>query len=73
MNNIFVVDKDTKEHIANIDFIPRKEERIIVNKNNSNIEYKVKAVVYNVSINGTIVFVELVQPYYSNIIKDIKW
>lgn len=73
MENIFIIDRDTKENVGMIDFLPRKEERIIINYNGRNLEYKVYRVVYHPSENGVLVFVDLVDNYYEKMIKNIKW
>lgn len=73
MKNIFIIDVDTKERVGMIDFLPRREERIIINYHGRNLEYKVGCVVYHPSENGILVFVNLVDNYYEKIIKNIKW
>ena len=73
MKNIFIIDKDTKENIGIIDFIPRREERIIVHNNGRNLEYKVSCIVYYPTNNGILVFADLVENYYEKMIEDIKW
>jgi hypothetical protein len=69
MNTIFVIDKDIKECIGSIDFIPHREERFLFNSN----EYKIACVLYHPKEHSILVFVTLVDRYYSNMIKDIKW
>lgn len=69
MGNIFVIDKGIKECVGVIDFIPSREERILLKL----LEYKVSCVLYHPEQNSTLVFVELVDRHYSSIIKDIKW
>jgi hypothetical protein len=74
MTSIFIIDKNKKECIGIIDFIPRKEERFFFNDN----EYIVDCILYcpsknNPQKNIILVFVKLVERYYSNIIKDITW
>ena len=73
MENIFIIDRDTKENVGMIDFLPRREERIIINYNGRNLEYKACCVVYHPSENGVLVFVDLVDNYYEKMIKNIKW
>lgn len=73
MKNIFIIDMDTKESVGMIDFVPRREERIIINCHGRNLEYKVGCVVYHPSANGILVFVKLVDNYYEKMIKNIKW
>lgn len=36
MKNIFIIDIDTKERVGMIDFLPRREERIIINYHGRN-------------------------------------
>lgn len=73
MNTIFVIDTKTNEHIATIDFIPRREDRIIVNTQWKNLECKVGCVLYHPKEHATLVFVDVVENYYEVKIKDIKW
>ena len=44
--NIFLIDKDTKENLGDIDFIPKKEDRIIITRSWKRLEYKVKCIVH---------------------------
>jgi hypothetical protein len=75
--NIFVIDKDTKTNIGILDFIPKMNERIILNS----IEWKewehvVDCVLHYPKEHGVLVFVEkisITDIHYSQIIKDIKW
>lgn len=69
MNTIFIIDLDIKECLGSSDFVPRREERILLDGK----EYKVSCVLYHPEQNATLVFVKLVDRYYSDIIKDIKW
>lgn len=71
--NIFIIDIDTKENVGLIDFIPRREERIIINYKGRNVEYKVRCVVYYPRNNAILVFSDLVSNYYEKMIEDIKW
>ena len=71
--NIFVIDKAVKQNLGTIDFIPRREERIILNNGWKNLEYKVCCVVYNPREHATLVFVDVVENYYEKIISEIKW
>ncbi len=73
MKNIYIIDIDTKERLGMIDFLPHREERMIINYHGRNLEYKVGCVVYNPSENGIFVFVKLVDNYYEKMIKNIKW
>lgn len=76
ISNIFVIDKATKENLRKLDFIPRREERIIIDYNGRNLEYKVKCIVYypyNIDNIGVFVFVDLVDNYYEKMIQNIKW
>ena len=69
MKNTFVVDFDTKECVGIINFIPRREERVVLSEK----EYKVMCVVYDPKERSVLVFVNMVDNYYSALFKDIKW
>ena len=71
--NIFVIDKELKKNVGIIDFIPRKEDRIILNNKYGNVEYKVQCVVYHPKENAILVFVNAVENYYEKIINEIDW
>lgn len=71
--NIFLIDKDTKENLGDIDFIPKKEDRIIITRSWKRLEYKVKCIVHCPDENGVLVFAELSDNYYDKIIENIKW
>lgn len=71
--NIFVIDNAVKENIGIIDFIPRREERLILNTQWKNLECTVACVVYIPKENAVLVFVNVVESYYEKMIKDIKW
>lgn len=71
--NIFVIDKANKQNLGIIDFIPRKEERIILNIGWKNLECKVCCIVYNPNEHGVLVFVDVVENYYDIMIGEIKW
>lgn len=74
MQNIFVIDKITKENLGIIDFIPRREERIILkSKRQNNLECKVCCIMYHPIEHAVLVFVDVVEPYYSKMISEIKW
>lgn len=75
MNNYtkFVIDTKTNENIAIIDFIPRREDRIIINSQWKNLECKVGCVLYHPKENAILIFVDVVDNYYESKIKDIKW
>ena len=74
MNNIFVIDKGTKENLGVIDFTPRREERIILKRNEwHSLECKVCCIVHELREHATLVFVDVVEPYYSKMIAGIKW
>ena len=62
MKNIFVIDKTTKCNLGILDFTPRKE-----------IEVVVECVLYEPLEHATLVFVSIVEPYYTAIAKEIKW
>lgn len=71
--NIFVIDKAVKQNLGVIDFIPRREERIILNNEWENLECKVCCVVYKPKEHGVLVFVDVVENYYEKMINEIKW
>ena len=71
--NIFLIDKDTKENLGNIDFIPKREDRMIITRSWKRLEYKVKCIVYCPDENGVLVFVELSDNCYDKIIENVKW
>lgn len=71
--NIFVIDKAVKQNLGVIDFIPRREERIILNNEWENLECKVCCVVYEPKEHGVLVFVDVVENYYEKMINEIKW
>lgn len=71
--NIFVIDKITKKNIGMIDFLPRTEERIILNTQWKNLECIVVCVVYEPKEHAILVFVNVVENYYEKMIKDIEW
>ena len=75
--NIFVIDKDTKTNIGILDFIPKMNERIILNSSEwKEWEYVVDCVLHYPKEHGVLVFVEkisITDIHYSQIIKDIKW
>lgn len=71
--NVFVIDKETKESLGVIDFIPRREERVILNNGNRDLECKVCCVVYYPKNHGILVFVDVVENYYEKMISEIKW
>lgn len=71
--NIFVIDKAVKQNLGVIDFIPRREERIILNNGWKNLECKVCCVVYSPKEHVVLVFVDVVENYYEKMISEIKW
>lgn len=71
--NIFVIDKDTRQNLGTIDFIPRKEERIILNNAWKNLECKVRCVVYHPKEHSVLVFVDVVENYYEKMTANIEW
>ena len=76
MNNnfvIFVIDKVTKRNLGILDFIPRKEERLMLKDGESkNIECVVDCILYEPREHGVLIFVDIVEPYYSVMVSDIK-
>lgn len=72
MNNVFamIIDKESKHYLGTITFIPRKNDRISIN----GIETEVECVLYESSEHSTtLVFVNIVEPYYTKMINEIKW
>ena len=59
--NIFLIDKDTKENLGNIDFIPKREDRMIITRSWKRLEYKVKCIVHCPDENGVIEDVEFLE------------
>lgn len=74
MNNIFVIDKTTKCNLGVLDFTPRKDDRISMKASDGKeIEVVVKCVLYAPWEHATLVFVSIVEPYYTAMVKEIKW
>lgn len=74
MNNIFVIEKTTKCNLGLLDFIPRKDDRISMKKSEKEeIEVAVECVLYEPLEHTTLVFVNIVEPYYTPLVKEIKW
>lgn len=72
--NIFVIDKASKQNLGILDFIPRKDERLVLQENTwKNIECIVACVLYEPRENGILIFVDIVEPYYSSMVSEIKW
>lgn len=74
MKNIFVIDKITKQNLGMLDFIPRKDDRIVLKLSEwTKAECVVACVLYEPLENGVLVFVDIAEPYYSKMISEIKW
>lgn len=74
MDNIFVIDKATKCNLGLINFIPHKDERILLKKTmRGDVEVVVNCVLYNPLEHATLVFVNVVEPYYTAMVKEIEW
>ena len=73
MNNIFVIDKATKCNLGVIDFTLRKDDRISMKASGKEIEVVVECVLYEPLEHATLVFVSIVEPYYTAMVKEIKW
>ena len=72
--NIFVIDKTTKKNLGFLDFIPRKEERIVLNDGErKTIECIVACVLYEPKEHAVLIFVDIVEPYYSAMVSEIQW
>ena len=65
----------TKKNIGNIDFIPHKEDRIILNLNNDvQKECVVGTVMYMPDEHTILVFVDVLTGlYYGTMVDDIQW
>ena len=73
MNNIFVIDKTTKCNLGVLDFTPRIDDRISMKAEGKEIEVVVECVLYEPLEHATLVFVNIVEPYYTALVKAIKW
>ena len=74
MNNIFVIDKTTKCNLGVLDFTPQKDDRISMKASEwKEIEVVVECVLYEPLEHATLVFVSSVEPYYTAMVKEIKW
>lgn len=73
MNNIFVIDKTTKCNLGVIDFTPRKDDRISMKASGKEIEVVVECVLYAPWEHATLIFVNIIEPYYTAMVKEIKW
>lgn len=71
--NIFVIDKASKNNLGMIDFIPKNQDRIVLNNHWKNYELIVTCVLYEPKEHAILVFVDMVEPYYSAMVNDIKW
>lgn len=71
--NIFVIDKATKNNLGMINFIPRKDDRIVLDRTWENYELIATCVIYEPKEHAVLVFVDMVKPYYAGMINDIKW
>lgn len=74
MNNVFVIDETTKCNLGVLDFTPRKYDRISMKASEwKEIEVVVECVLYEPLEHATLVFVSIVEPYYTAMVKEIKW
>lgn len=72
--NIFAIDKCTKKNLGLLDFIPHKEDRIVLKDSEcENIECVVACVLYEPLEHTVLVFVDITEPYYIAMVSDIKW
>ena len=70
---VFLIDKMTKKNIGNIDFIPHKEDRILINSDVQN-EWVVGTVMYIPEEHTILVFVDVLTGlYYGAMVDDIQW
>lgn len=73
MNNIFVIDKTTKCNLGVLDFTPRIDDRISMKASEGKeIEVVVECVLYEPLEHATLVFVNIVEPYYTALVKAIN-
>lgn len=70
--NIFVIDLAARRNMGVIDFIPRREENIILSDGKREVECKILNIVYYPKQNSVLVFVD-VRSDYKNIIDEIEW
>lgn len=73
---VFVIDKVTKCNLGalNFDFIPQKGDRISMkNSDCKEIEAVVEGVLHEPLRHTTLIFVNIVEPYYTAMAKEIKW
>lgn len=74
MDNIFVIDTATRCNLGNISFIPHKDDRISMKASDGKeIELVVNCVLYAPWEHATLIFVNIVEPYYTAMVKEIKW
>lgn len=74
MNNIFVIDKNTKCNLGMLDFIPHKGDRISMKASErKEMEVEVECVFYEPLEHATLIFVNIVEPYYTALVEAIKW
>ena len=74
MDNIFVIDTSKRCNLGNISFIPHKDDRISMKASEwKEIEVVVECVLYEPLEHATLVFVSIVEPYYTAMVKEIKW
>lgn len=72
--NIFVIDKVSKRNLAIIDFTPKKEDRIhLVDSFGREIECIVECLLFEPKERNILIFVSVVEPYYSAMVKEIVW
>lgn len=72
--NIFVIDKATRQNLGILNFIPRIEEHIVLKESETeNIECIVECVLYDPREHAVIIFVNIVEPYYTSLLKEVKW
>ena len=74
MSTAFVIDKVTKCNLGVLYFIPRKGDRISMKASEcKEIEVVVEGVLYEPLDHTVLVFVNIVEPYYTAMVKEIKW
>lgn len=74
MDNIFVIDTSKRCNLGNISFIPHKDDRISMKASDGKeIEVVVNCVLYAPLKHATLIFVNIVEPCYTAMVKEIKW
>lgn len=74
MNSVFVIEEATKCNLGVIDFIPNRGDRISMKASEwKEIEVVVECVLYEPLEHAILIFVNIVEPYYTAMVTEIKW